>query len=82
MTQVVKYHGDFDDDPVVGVESAEGDGGALGLLQAAALLRRLDAMIQAVADQMQQGFEQRFDHGLVGAGAGSHDRQIDRLAEP
>ena len=46
-----------------------------------AYYRRLDAVIQAVADQMQQGFEQRFYHGLVGAGARSLDREIYRLGD-
>ena len=53
----------------------------LGLAGRVALLRRLEAVVERVADEVHERVAERVDHGAVELGVLAHELQVDLLAE-
>ena len=73
--------GHFDDDAAAAMFGAQVDRALARLAAGLALVRRLDAVVERVAQQVGQRVGELFDDGLVDFGAFAADDQADVLAE-
>ena len=71
----------LDEDVGAGMDGVQTDRPPARLAGRPALFRALDAVIEGIAQQMNQGIVEALDHGLVEFGFGAGGLQLDVLAE-
>ena len=71
----------FDDNVAALMECGQGQGAPCGFARGHPFLRRFNAVVQRVANQMHQGVVDLFQHRLVDFGLLSNHLQLDVLAE-